>query len=83
MGFVIVVLGGIGVWSVTRVFVRQKMRSVAVLKCLGASTAEVLGTYVLQVALLALGDWRRTCPRAMWSWGLSLLARGNACVDVP
>lgn len=53
VGFVIVVLGGIGVWSVTRVFVRQKMRSVAVLKCLGASTAEVLGTYVLQVALLA------------------------------
>ncbi len=54
VGFVIVVLGGIGVWSVTRVFVRQKMRSVAILKCIGASTAQVLVTYVLQVALLAL-----------------------------
>ena len=53
VGFVIVVLGGIGVWSVTRVFVRQKMRSVAILKCIGASTAEVLATYVLQVGLLA------------------------------
>jgi putative ABC transport system permease protein len=53
VGFVIVVLGGIGVWSVTRVFVRQKMRSIAILKCIGASTAEVLGAYVLQVALLA------------------------------
>ncbi len=55
VGFVIVVLGGIGVWSVTRVFVRQKMRSVAILKCIGASTAKVLGTYVLQVGLLAMG----------------------------
>ncbi|MBA3887242.1 MAG: ABC transporter permease [Acidobacteria bacterium] len=54
VGFVIVVLGGIGVWSVTRVFVRQKIRSVAILKCLGASTGQVLGTYVLQVSLLAL-----------------------------
>ena len=54
VGFVIVVLGGIGVWSVTRVFVRQKIRSVAILKCVGASTAQVLATYVLQVALLAM-----------------------------
>ena len=53
VGFVIVVLGGIGVWSVTRVFVLQKIRSVAILKCVGASTAQVLATYVLQVALLA------------------------------
>ena len=54
VGFVIVVLGGIGVWSVTRVFVRQKIKSVAILKCLGASTAQVLATYVSQVAILGL-----------------------------
>lgn len=54
VGFVIVVLGGIGVWSVTRVFVRQKIRSVAILKCVGASNAQVLATYLLQVALLAM-----------------------------
>ena len=54
VGFVIVVLGGIGVWSVTRVFVRQKLRSVAILKCLGAGTNQVLATYVLQVLLLGL-----------------------------
>ena len=54
VGFIIVVLGGIGVWSVTRVFVRQKIRSVAILKCLGATTNYVLATYVLQVVLLAL-----------------------------
>ena len=55
VGFVIVVLGGIGVWSVTRVFVKQKIRSVAILKCVGATTRQVLGTYVLQVMLLGLG----------------------------
>ena len=54
VGFVIVVLGGIGVWSVTRVFVRQKIRSVAILKCVGATTRQILATYVLQVVLLGL-----------------------------
>jgi putative ABC transport system permease protein len=54
VGFVIVVLGGIGVWSVTRVFVRQKIRSVAILKCVGATTRQVLATYLLQVTLLGL-----------------------------
>jgi putative ABC transport system permease protein len=55
VGFAIVVLGGIGVWSVTRVVVLQKMRSVAVLKCLGATSGRVLATYVLQVLWLASG----------------------------
>ena len=54
VGFVIVVLGGIGVWSVTRVFVQQKIRSIAILKCVGASAAQVLAIYVLQVSLLAI-----------------------------
>jgi putative ABC transport system permease protein len=54
VGFAIVVLGGIGVWSVTRVIVQQKVRSVAILKCLGASSRRVLAIYVLQVLLLAL-----------------------------
>src|SRR4029079_3877120 len=54
VGFVILVLGGIGVWSVTRVFVRQKIRSVAILKCLGATPKQVLSAYVLQVVLLGL-----------------------------
>jgi len=55
VGFAIVVLGGIGVWSVTRVIVQQKIRSVAVLKCLGASSRQVLATYVTQAVWLAAG----------------------------
>lgn len=53
VGFAVVILGGIGVWSVTRVFVQQKLKSIAILKCVGASSRQVLGTYVLQ--MLALG----------------------------
>jgi putative ABC transport system permease protein len=53
VGFAIVVLGGIGVWSVTRVLVQQKIRSVAILKCVGATSSQVLATYVLQVLWLA------------------------------
>jgi putative ABC transport system permease protein len=34
------------------VFVRQKIRSVAILKCVGATTRQVLATYVAQVAFL-------------------------------
>jgi putative ABC transport system permease protein len=55
VGFAIVVLGGIGVWSVTRVLVQQKIRSVAILKCLGAGSGRVLAIYVLQVLWLAAG----------------------------
>ena len=53
VGFAVVVLGGIGVWSVTRVVVQQKIKSVAILKTLGATSRRVLATYVLQVSWLA------------------------------
>ena len=55
IGFVVVILGGIGVWSVTRVFVQQRVRSVAILKCLGSTSGQVLAIYVLQVVALGLG----------------------------
>jgi putative ABC transport system permease protein len=55
VGFIMVVLGGIGVWSVTRVFVKQKIRSVAILKCVGATAGQVLATYIAQVMLLGVG----------------------------
>ena len=54
VGYVILVLGGIGVWSVTRVFLQQKRTSIAALKCLGATSARILTIYVLQAAVLGL-----------------------------
>jgi putative ABC transport system permease protein len=53
VGLIVVILGGVGVSSVTRVFVQQKIRSIAILKCLGARGSQVLAIYMAQV--LALG----------------------------
>src|SRR5262245_28623299 len=53
IGLIILVLGGIGISSVTRVFVLQKMKTIAILKCLGGKNARVLGAYLAQI--LALG----------------------------
>ncbi|HEX7140304.1 MAG TPA: ABC transporter permease, partial [Vicinamibacterales bacterium] len=54
VGLIIVILGGIAVSSVTRVFVLQKIRSIAVLKCVGASSAQIIAVYILQVVALGL-----------------------------
>jgi putative ABC transport system permease protein len=52
-GLVVLVLGGIGVSSVTRVFVEQKRKTIAVLKCVGATGLRLTAAYLAQV--LALG----------------------------
>lgn len=54
VGLVIVILGGIGVSSVVRVFVQQKIRSIAILKCLGGRSWQLLSIYMLQVVVLGL-----------------------------
>ena len=69
VGFAIVVLGGIGVWSVTRVLVQQKVRSVAILKCLGATSRQVLAI-VRAPGPGALGGRQPARRRAgrRWRW---------------
>jgi putative ABC transport system permease protein len=54
VGLVVLILGGIGVSSVTRVFVQQKVRSIAILKCVGSTSRQVLAVYLSQVLLLGL-----------------------------
>jgi putative ABC transport system permease protein len=54
VGLTILVLGGIGVSSVTRVFIQQKMRTIAILKCLGGKNRRVLGAYLSQVLVLGV-----------------------------
>src|SRR5205807_864230 len=53
VGLVIVILGGIAVSSVIRVFILQKIRGIAVLKCVGATSRQIVAVYLLQV--MALG----------------------------
>jgi putative ABC transport system permease protein len=54
VGLVIVILGGIGVSSVTRVFVQQKIKSIAILKCIGSRSGQLLTIYMTQVMALGL-----------------------------
>jgi putative ABC transport system permease protein len=54
VGLIILVLGGIGISSVTRVFVQQKMKTIAILKCLGGKNARVLGAYLAQILMLGI-----------------------------
>ena len=53
-GLVVLVLGGIGVSSVTRVFIEQKRVSIAVLKCLGGTSRQITAAYLAQVIALGL-----------------------------
>ena len=53
VSFVALLLGGIGVASAIHAHVKQKLRTVAVLRCLGASSGQALTIYFLQA--LSLG----------------------------
>jgi putative ABC transport system permease protein len=54
VGLVIVILGGISVSSVMRVFVQQKIKTIAIAKCVGATTRQILAIYLLQALTLGL-----------------------------
>ena len=51
-GLVILVLGGIGISNVTRVFIEQKKKSIAVLKCVGATGTRITIAYLAQVVTM-------------------------------
>jgi len=53
-GLVALMVGGIGVATSVRAFVRGKLDTIAVLKCLGAGWRQVLAAYLLQTVLLGL-----------------------------
>ena len=54
LGLIILVLGGIGISNVTRVFIEQKKKAIAVLKCVGAASKKITAVYLVQVVLLGL-----------------------------
>lgn len=54
VGLVALLLGGLGVGSAIRVFVRDRLDAAAVLRCLGATTRTVLAIYLLQAVALGL-----------------------------
>lgn len=57
VGLIALLLGGIGVASAVHVFVKRRLDTVAVLRCLGASQRTVFSVYLVQAALMgALGS---------------------------
>jgi putative ABC transport system permease protein len=54
VGLVALLLGGIGVAGAIRVFLTQKMDTLAILKCLGATSRDLVATYLLQALLMGL-----------------------------
>ena len=51
-GLIILVLGGLGVANVLRVFIEGKRRAIAILKCVGATGNQVTLAYLAQTVLL-------------------------------
>jgi len=54
VGLVALLLGGIGVASGVHAFAMRKIDPVAILRCLGATSWQVLGIYTLQAAVMGL-----------------------------
>ncbi|HXE58698.1 MAG TPA: FtsX-like permease family protein, partial [Gemmatimonadales bacterium] len=54
VGLVALLLGGLGVGSTVHAYIRQRMETVAVLRCLGASTGRLLAVYLVQAGALGL-----------------------------
>lgn len=52
IGLIALLLGGIGVASGVNAFVSSKIDTVAVLRCLGATSRQVLGLYVVQAGVM-------------------------------
>ena len=57
VALVALLLGGLGVASATHLFIRKKLDTIAVLRCLGATSGQVFLAYLVQaVAMGALGS---------------------------
>ena len=54
VGLVALLLGGLGVGSAVRVFVRDRLDAAAVLRCLGAPSGTVLAIHLIQAVALGL-----------------------------
>lgn len=52
VGFIALLLGCVGIASATTIYIREKLKSVAILKCLGASSNQAFQIYLIQIGSL-------------------------------
>lgn len=53
VGFCALLIGGLGIANAVRAYLEGKARSLAVLKCLGASTGQIFALYLLLVGIMS------------------------------
>ncbi|MFQ5415553.1 MAG: ABC transporter permease [Myxococcota bacterium] len=83
LGITALALGGVGVVAGVRVFVREKLDTVAVLRALGASAEDVLATYtLLAVGLGAASGIVGAALGVLLQWLLPSLLSGLLPVEV-
>lgn len=83
VGFIALFLGAIGVASAIAVYVRQKITTVAVLRCLGASAGQSFAVYLVQgLALGVLGSFVGAALGVTVQWALPRLLGGLLPIDV-
>jgi putative ABC transport system permease protein len=83
VGLIALLLGGMGVASAIVVFIRQRLDTVAVLRCLGASAGRVLAIYGLEAAAMGLvGSAAGAALGALAQRALPGLLAGLLPVDV-
>ena len=54
VGLASLIVGGAGIANAVQAFVTRKMGSIATLKCLGASSRDVMGIYLTEIMIVAL-----------------------------
>lgn len=54
VGFIALLLGCIGVASAVHIYVKEKIQSVAILRCLGLSSKQAFLIYLIQIAVIGL-----------------------------
>lgn len=54
IGFVALILGGLGVASAIHVYVKARLRTVAILRCVGATPVQCLAVYSIQAVAIGL-----------------------------
>jgi len=83
VGLIALLLGGVGVASGVRAYVARKIDTVAILRCLGASSEQVLAMYVAQAAVMGLlGALVGAALGVAIQFGLPLVFKDFLPVDV-
>jgi putative ABC transport system permease protein len=83
VALIALLLGGLGVASAVHVFIKRKLDTIAVLRCLGATSGEVFAVYLLQaLAMGAIGSAMGALVGVGLQQMLPYLFKGLLPVDV-